>query len=443
MSQISEARYQKSASASVEPMSRREIRGQKSEVRSERSDSVQRLSSAAGPAIAHVALLTGGGDKPYALGLAAALTSQGILLDFIGSDDLSVPELLSNRRVNFLNLRGDQRRESSRLAKARRVSRYYVRLIGYAAKARPKLFHILWNNKFQLFDRTFLMLYYRLLGKKIVFTAHNVNAGKRDLNDSWLNRLSLKIQYEWCDQIFVHTHRMKSELVADFRIPEEKVSVIPFGINNTVPNTSLSSAEAKRQLGVESSDKTLLFFGNIAPYKGLEYLVAAFAELLKKDRTYRLLIVGSPKGSTAYWDQIQQTISRSGVENRVVAKIEYVSDEATELYFKAADVSVLPYAHVFQSGVLFLGYSFGLPAIAAGVGNLKEEIVEGETGFVFKSRDSFDLAGKIDKYFKSELFSNLGTRRLQITEYANERYSWSKVAAITTAVYSRLLKPNL
>src|SRR3984893_12809871 len=442
MSQISEARCQKSASGSVQPMSRREIRGQKSELRSERSDTVQRL-PAAGPAIANVALLTGGGDKPCALGLAAALTSEGILLDFIGSDDLSVPELLSNRRVSFLNLRGDQRREASLLAKTWRVLRYYVRLIGYAAKARPKLFHILWNNKFQLFDRTFLMLYYRLLGKQIVFTAHNVNAGKRDLDDSWLNRLSLKIQYEWCDQIFVHTHRMKSELVTDFRIPEEKVSVIPFGINNTVPNTSLSSAEAKRQLGVESSDKTLLFFGNIAPYKGLEYLVAAFAELLKKNGTFRLLIVGSPKGSTTYWNQIQQAILRSGVENRAIAKIEYVPDEATELYFKAADVSVLPYAHVFQSGVLFLGYSFGLPAIAAAVGNLKEEIIEGQTGFVFKSRDSSDLARKIDEYFKSELFQNVEARRAQIKECANERYSWSKVAEITTAVYSRLAKPNL
>jgi D-inositol-3-phosphate glycosyltransferase len=386
-----------------------------------------------------ISLLTGGGDKPYALGMAAALTSEGIFVDFIGSDDLSVPKLLSNRRVNFLNLRGDQRREAGRLAKARRVLTYYVRLIGYAAKARPKLFHILWNNKFQFFDRTLLMLYYRLLGKKIVFTAHNVNAGKRDLNDSWLNRLSLKIQYELCDHILVHTYPMKTELVADFQIPEEKVSVIPFGINNTIPNTSLSTAKAKQQLGVDSSDKTLLFFGNIAPYKGLEYLVDAFAELLKKDRAYRLLIVGSPKGSRDYWNQIRQTIARSDVDDRVIAKIEYVPDEATELYFKAADVSVLPYGHVFQSGVLFLGYSFGLPAIAADVGNLKEEILEGETGLVFKPRDSSDLARKIDRYFKGELFQNLEARRFQIKKYANERYSWSKVAAITTAVYSSLL----
>jgi D-inositol-3-phosphate glycosyltransferase len=385
-----------------------------------------------------VSLLTGGGDKPYALGMAAALTSVGIHVDFIGSDDLNVPELLNDPLVNFLNLRGDQRADASAFAKARRVLKYYIKLISYAATAQPKLFHLLWNNKFELFDRTLLMLYYKVLGKRVVFTAHNINAGKRDSNDSWVNRLSLKIQYELCDHIFVHTRPMKTELVADFRIPEDKVSVLPFGINNTVPNTSLSSPEAKRRLGVNSSDKTLLFFGNIAPYKGLEYLVAAFTELLKKDRTYRLLIVGSPKGCKDYWNQIRQTIADSGVEDRVIARIEYVPDEATELYFKAADVSTLPYVHVFQSGVLFLGHSFGLPAIAADVGNLKEEIIEGETGFVFKPRDSSDLAKTISRYFTSELFRELESRRPKIKQYANERYSWNKVAAITMAVYSNL-----
>jgi glycosyltransferase involved in cell wall biosynthesis len=89
--------------------------------------------------------------------------------------------------------------------------------------------------------------------------------------------------------------------------------------------------------------------------------------------------------------------------------------------------------------VLFLGYSFGLPAIAADVGSLKEEIVEGKTGLVFKPRDSFHLAKKIVAYFNSELLRNLESQRAEIKEYANERYSWSKVAAITVAVYSNLL----
>jgi D-inositol-3-phosphate glycosyltransferase len=385
-----------------------------------------------------IALLTGGGDKPYALGMAAALTAVGIQVDFIGSDDLKVPALLSNPLVNFLNLRGDQRPDASPIAKVLRVLKYYARLIGYAAKAKPNLFHILWNNKFQLLDCTVLMLYYRLLGKKIVFTAHNVNAAKRDSRDSWLNRVSLKIQYRLSNHIFVHTEAMKSELLSDFRVPEEKVSVIPFGINNTVPTTGLLSAEAKRQLGISKDHKVLLFFGNIAPYKGLEYLVAAVPELLKRDGSYRLLIVGKPKGPEGYWNQIRHTISSSGIAERVIAKIEYVPDEETELYFKAADVLILPYAHVFQSGVLFLGYSFGLPAIAADVGSLKEEIAE-STGFVFTPRDSSDLARKIHNYFNSELFRSLENRRENIKAYANERYSWDKVAAITTTVYSRIL----
>jgi glycosyltransferase involved in cell wall biosynthesis len=384
-------------------------------------------------------LLTGGGDKPYALGMAGALTSAGISLDFIGSDDLSVPELLGNSQVNFLNLRGDQSSEAGLLAKVLRVLSYYGKLVLYAATARPKLFHILWNNKFELFDRTLLMLYYRMLRKKITLTIHNVNAGKRDLNDSFLNRLSLRIQYNLCHHFFVHTEGMKSELVSDFAVTADKVSVIPFGINNTLPKTDLTIDEAKRMLGVADSDKTLLFFGNIAPYKGLEYLVSAFKELLNKDRSYRLIIVGRPKGSEKYWKQIQQAIACSGIRDRIIQRIEYIPDELTELYFKAADVLILPYAHVFQSGVLFLGYSFGLPAIAADVGTLKEEIIEGETGFVFKPRDSSDLARVIGKYFESDLFRNLESRRSEIKEYANERYSWDKVVEITKAVYSDLL----
>jgi len=128
------------------------------------------------------------------------------------------------------------------------------------------------------------------------------------------------------------------------------------------------------------------------------------------------------------------------VRGRIIEKIEYIPDELTELYFKAADVLILPYTHVFQSGVLFLGYSFGLPAIAADVGTLKEEIIEGKTGFVFKPQDSAHLATVIGEYFESELFRNLESGRAEIRAHANDRYSWDKVVEITAAVYSVLLR---
>jgi len=423
---------QTSASGFVEPTARRAIRDQRSAARDQ--------SSVLSPPAIEVALLTGGDDKHYVLGLAEAFTSGGVVFDLIGSDDLSVPELLNNRRINFLNLRRDQRPKARLARKIVRVLSYYWRLIRYAAVAQPQIFHILWNNKFELFDRTLLILYYKLLGKKVVFTAHNVNAGKRDCNDSWLNRFSLRIQYRLVDHILVHTKRMKAELVADFRISKEKVTVIPYGINNTVPDTDLSAAGAKRSLGISSRDKAMLCFGQIAPYKGLEYLIAAFAEVLKEDGRYHLIIAGKPKWNEVYWNKIEQLMTDNRVRDRVIERVEHVPDEETELYFKAADVLILPYTHIFQSGVLFLAYSFGLPVIAADVGSLKEEIVEGKTGFVFKPQNSSDLASVISKYFESELFRNLETRRAEIRAYANERYSWDKVAAITTAVYSELLR---
>ena len=386
-----------------------------------------------------IALLTGGADKPYALGLAAALARQRVGLDFIGSDEISGLEVQNTPWVNFLNLRGDQRSNVSWLHKLARVLAYYARLLRYAAVARPRVFHILWNNKFEIFDRTALMLYYRLLGREIAFTAHNVNAGKRDGNDSPLNRLTLRIQYRLADHIFVHTVRMQEELAADFGVPRDKVTIIPFGVNNTLPCTNLTSAAARKMFGLESRHKVLLFFGNIAPYKGVGELVAAFAEIARRDPDYRLIIAGRPKGCEDYWSGVQQAICRDRLEGRIIQRIEYIPDECVEQYFKAADVLVLPYRHVFQSGVLFLGFGFGLPAIATDVGSFKEDICPGETGFVSRSADPAELAGTIETYFASTLFRDLETQRPKIREDVNEKHSWTKVGAMTKHVYSQLL----
>lgn len=60
------------------------------------------------PGLLHVAILTGGGDRPYALGLASSLIAQGVGFDFIGSDEVDGPELHDSPLVRFLNLRGEQ-----------------------------------------------------------------------------------------------------------------------------------------------------------------------------------------------------------------------------------------------------------------------------------------------------------------------------------------------
>ena len=242
---------------------------------------------------------------------------------------------------------------------------YYAKLIGYAAAAKPTIFHILWNNKFETLDRTVLMFYYRFLRKKIVLTVHNVNAGRRDAKDTRLNRLTLRIQYHLADHIFVHTQKMRLELIEEFGVQPTVVTVIPFGINNAVPNTCFTPRDAKEKLGIHDTDKTILFFGNIAPYKGLEYLVAAFKRILIRCDNYRLIIAGRPKNCEGYWTAIRNDIRAEEESGRILLKADFIPDNETEVYFKAADVAVLPYRHIYQSGVLFLAHSFGLPVIAA------------------------------------------------------------------------------
>jgi len=395
------------------------------------------------PAEIQVGLLTGGFDRPYAFGIATALASKGVSLDVIGSDEVDSPEMHTTPKLNFLNIQGDPRETVGLVKKLLRILQFYVRLIGYAARSKAKVFHILWNNKVHLFDRTLLMLYYKLLGKKIVFTAHNVNAGRRDGNDSALNRWSLKVQYRLADHIFVHTQSMQDELVEEFGIRKGAVTVIPFGINNAVPHTDISPAEAKERLGIPPGARTILFFGAIRPYKGLEHLVAAFQQVAPKDAGYRLIIAGEPKkDSLDYLRDIQETIASDSSRDQIIQELGFIPDSETELYFKAADVLVLPYTLVFQSGVLFLAYSFGLPVIAADVGSFVDDIIPGETGYLCRSCDPTDLCGAIETYFESDLFKSLDRRRQGIRDYATARNSWDVVADKTCHVYAELLESH-
>ena len=260
-----------------------------------------------------VSILTGGGDRPYALGLAQSLADEGISLDFISSDFLESVDLRANPRVRVLNLRGDMNPDAPTLSKVGRVLRYYLRLIRYAFSAEPKIFHILWNNKVELIDRTIMIWYYRLCGRRIVMTVHNVNIRKRDGNDNAVNRMTLRMQYRACEHLFVHTERMKRDLVDDFSVSAAKVSIIPFGINSTVPDTGISSKEARARFDLSSDEQVLLFFGNIAPYKGVEFLVDAMESIEHRLPRVRLIIAGRPKGAESYWKGLEERIEASGL----------------------------------------------------------------------------------------------------------------------------------
>lgn len=235
---------------------------------------------------------------------------------------------------------------------------------------------------------------------------------------------------------------MKDELISNFNVRPQAVSVIRYGINNAVPNTALTPQDSRRRLGIADEERTILFFGNIAPYKGLEYLIRAFERVCasRGEDRYRLIVAGRfKKGSDEYSERIEHELNSSPYRDRFILHLELIPDEEIELYFKAADILVLPYTSIFQSGILFLGYSFGLPVIAADVGSLRDDVLEGATGYLCRPKEEADLAEAIRKYFDSSLYRSLGSQRQAIQEYGRSEHSWESVALEIRQVYTRLL----
>src|SRR5260370_2786721 len=149
---------------------------------------------------------------------------------------------------------------------------------------------------------------------------------------------------------------MKRELLEEFGVRESAVSVIPYGINHAVSDTDLTVDEAKARLGIGHEERTILFFGAIAPYKGLEYLVDAFQQIATRRGGYRLIIAGLPKkGCERYLDEIQETVRRGVNQGAAIQKTANIPDDEAELYVKAAHDLAPPYCALFQTGRLVLG----------------------------------------------------------------------------------------
>lgn len=387
-----------------------------------------------------VSILNAGGQTDYLYGLVTGLSSQPDIRIEVVDGDASHTLFINFSRVRYFNLRGDNRSPQSVFTKAFRILLYYIRLVLYAARTRSQVFHIQWDNSFLLFDRTLLLLYYKLCGKKIVYTAHNISKEARDGVETWYHRSSLHLLYRLVDRIIVHTERMKSELITAYNIPPNKIHIVRHGINLLVPKTGITPTEARRKLGIAESAHVILFFGCINEYKGTDLLLDAVAQSAKTDPALLLVIAGQFKCSPAY---------RTTIENRIAAILptvpvktifKFLAPECVEELFVAVDCVALPYRRIYQSGVIFLAYRFGIPIVATDVGSFREDIVEEKTGFLCPSNDASALSVALQKYFSSDLFAQHEQTRARITQWAEDRYSWQNIGKQTVGIYSEPLR---
>ncbi|UTW60809.1 glycosyltransferase [bacterium SCSIO 12741] len=151
---------------------------------------------------------------------------------------------------------------------------------------------------------------------------------------------------------------------------------------------------SRQKLKLDPDKKTLLFFGFIRDYKGLDLLIEAFDQL---DESYQLIIAGESYSS---FDKYQQLIDTNRNKERIHLFNDYISDREIPAFFSAADVCILPYKSATQSGITYICYHFNLPILATDVGGLKDTIYDNKTGHIIKEPSAESLVGGIREFYE-------------------------------------------
>ncbi|HIJ85909.1 MAG TPA: glycosyltransferase family 4 protein [Magnetococcales bacterium] len=385
-----------------------------------------------------IILFSSGGVDHYQMGLLEGLLKAGLTVEVVGNDRLDDYRDLFARypRAIAVNLRGGFRPDVSIPQKIMRLLRSYGRVLRYPFQTDATVVHLQWLIRFPKFDRIFLPLVFRLAGKKVVVTAHEIDPEARHNRSGPINRLSLRIYYALAQKIIVHTGLMQAQLMQWFAVGGEKIHVLGMGLNEPLFNPDLTRGEARDRLGLGQEKKIFLFFGMITWFKGVDILLEAFAGV---GQDCHLVIAGrSATGADAYVAQLQRQIDTVALQNRVSLHLRFIPDAQISFYFTAADCLVLPYRNLYQSAVLFMGLTFGLPVITTDVGALKEWVEDGVNGWVCRAGDSGDLAEKLCLFLQSDLCEHSQRHRLRIRQQARESYSWEAIGAQTSAIYREM-----
>lgn len=255
----------------------------------------------------------------------------------------------------------------------------------------------------------------RLKNVEIVCLAHNI-----DFHEKWAGAdILTRRLFQNCDRIVLLSRACMEDLRKKMPASIAEKAVLGFHpIYDFYPRGE--GAESNQSTG----QQTLLFFGLIKPYKGVDVLLDALKQATKRIPGLKLIIAGA-----VYGDQKRYTsqIRRLGLDSCVETHFQYVTDAEVASLFRRSQVCVLPYKTATQSGVIATSYSFDVPVIASDVGGLGEYISEGITGFLVSPDDPEALAGAIIRYFEDGSYQKMSPN---IPSY-RERFSWEKLARIT------------
>ncbi len=139
--------------------------------------------------------------------------------------------------------------------------------------------------------------------------------------------------------------------------------VIPHGDYRSCYPPPPLREEARHELEIDPAARVLLFFGLIRGYKGVTRLVQTFRTT--DDPDLRLIIAGKPVGSIG-----QELETLAGADGRIRLDLEFIPDERLPLYFGAADLTVLPFQRILNSGSALLSLSLDTPVLVPAMGSM-------------------------------------------------------------------------
>lgn len=179
---------------------------------------------------------------------------------------------------------------------------------------------------------------------------------------------------------------------------------------------AVSKEAACKKLGLNPSEKYILFFGFIRKYKGLDILLDAMKDDRIKQAGIKLIVAGEFYGDS---DAYMQQIEANGITDNVHLFTSFIPNDEIKYYFSAADLVVQPYRTATQSGITQVAYHFEKPMVVTNVGGLAEVVPDGKVGFVAES-DSTSIANAIVKFYETgslpDLQENIATEK--------QKYSW-------------------
>jgi glycosyltransferase involved in cell wall biosynthesis len=257
----------------------------------------------------------------------------------------------------------------------------------------------------------------------LVTTIHDPVVHTGDRSQRKIPQVLRDLPIRRSQQLIVHGQSVKKTLLARHSISPEQITVIPIG------ELSLYQ-QWNTQTWSEQKD-TVLFFGRIWPYKGLEYLIAAEPTISAACPNARFVIAGRGEDLDRYQAMMLHP-ERFEVLNK------YIPREDVPRLFQQASIVVLPYIEASQSAVIPLAYAFGKPVVATAVGGIPDVVDHERTGLLVPPRDSDALAQAVINLLEDqETRHQMGQRAL---EKARGELSWATIARQTIEVYRAVIQ---